>query len=200
MSQAETVVKRYIEQYIGNNRAAALLATTMGELGVGLFPIVDHITVRTTDVEARASEFIDLGFTLDEKIGRLEFDDWWAQVYRKPGLPAVFIDQAFSDERGDSSVIPRWVEHFGDRTLHHVAVLVEDIEVAIAALRSRGVEFSGSIVGEPGSDLRQIFSQPEDRGGEPFTVLELAERHNGYAGFSPPQADGLMRSSAPKRA
>jgi len=32
-------------------------------------------------------------------------------------------------------------------------------------------------------------------GGQPFSVLELAERHRGYQGFSPPQADSLMKST-----
>jgi len=44
--------------------------------------------------------------------------------------------------------------------------------------------------------LRQIFSAPELVDGQPFTVLELAERHRGYQGFLPPQADSLMRSTA----
>jgi hypothetical protein len=34
--------------------------------------------------------------------------------------------------------------------------------------------------------------------GQPFTVLELAERHRGYLGFLPPQADSLMKSTAPR--
>jgi len=34
--------------------------------------------------------------------------------------------------------------------------------------------------------------------GPPFTVLELAERHRGYQGLLPPQADSLMKSTAPK--
>ena len=43
--------------------------------------------------------------------------------------------------------------------------------------------------------LRQIFTQAEKREGEPFTVLELTERHFGFKGFSPPQAQGLMEST-----
>jgi hypothetical protein len=31
--------------------------------------------------------------------------------------------------------------------------------------------------------------------GQPFSVLELTERHRGYQGFSPPQADSLMKST-----
>lgn len=192
---AESAVRDYIARYVENNTVARLLRDQLETLGVGFLPLVDHITVRTTDVDERAKEFIDLGFTYDAAIGVLEFDDWWAKVYRRAGLPAIFIDQAFSGERGASSVIPRWVERFGDRMLHHVAVLVDDIEQAMQALEKQGVAFGGDIVGERGSRLRQIFSVPDMKNGEPFTVLELAERHDGYTGFLPPQADGLMRST-----
>jgi catechol 2,3-dioxygenase-like lactoylglutathione lyase family enzyme len=195
MSEAESVVRDYVAAYVANNRAATLVDRQLTDIGVGLLPLIDHITVRTTDVDVRAVEFLALGFEYDAQIGVLEFDDWWARVYRKAGLPAVFIDQAYGGERGQTSVIPRWVATFGDRILHHVALRVDDIERGMAALRAQGIEFGGDIVGERGSSLRQIFTRPDLRDGEAFTVLELAERHNGYAGFLPPQADGLMQST-----
>lgn len=192
---AEAVIRRYVDAYLANNAAARLVASRLDELGTGLLPIVDHITVRTTDVDVRAVEFLDLGFAFDPHIGVLEFADWWAKVYRKPGLPAVFIDQAYDGDRGHTSVIPKWVAAFGDRVLHHVAIRVDDIERAIARLGLQGIAFSDAIVGQRGSALRQIFTRAEMRDGEPFTVLELAERHDGYDGFLPPQADGLMQST-----
>jgi hypothetical protein len=36
---------------------------------------------------------------------------------------------------------------------------------------------------------------PEQINGKPFSVLELTERHRGYQGFSPPQANSLMQST-----
>jgi 4-hydroxyphenylpyruvate dioxygenase-like putative hemolysin len=88
------------------------------------------------------------------------------------------------------------VKAFGDKAFHHVAVRVEDIDVAMATLKDKGIVFAGAIVGERGGPLRQIFSAPETVNGQAFSVLELAERHRGYQGFSPPQADSLMKSSA----
>jgi hypothetical protein len=155
---------------------------------------MDHLTIRTTDIDLRAQEWVDLGYAYSET---LNFDDWYAKVYRLQGYPALFIDQAYPDERGRTSLIPAWVEGFGDNTFHHIAVRVEDIEVAIQQLEARGVSFAGSIIGDRGSDLRQIFSAAEQVNGKAFSVLELTERHRGYQGFSPPQADALMKSSAP---
>jgi 4-hydroxyphenylpyruvate dioxygenase-like putative hemolysin len=79
---------------------------------------------------------------------------------------------------------------------HHLAIRVQDIEAAIAKLKAKGVAFTGDIVGPRGGNLRQIFTAPELVDGHPFSVLELAERHEGYQGFSPPQADSLMRATA----
>ncbi|BFU91409.1 MAG: hypothetical protein NTAFB01_25960 [Nitrospira sp.] len=65
----------------------------------------------------------------------------------------------------------------------------------VARLQQNGVVFAGKIVGASGGPLRQIFSAPETIDGQPFSVLELAERHRGYQGFLPPQADSWMKSS-----
>jgi hypothetical protein len=82
--------------------------------------------------------------------------------------------------------------------LHHIAIRVPDIEAAKGELEAAGVQFSGAIVGPRGTRLRQIFTAAEVRDGQPFSVLELAER-NGYEGFVPEQADGLMQSSIVKK-
>lgn len=192
---AEARIARYVEEYLANNRAAATLNALLEEIGIGLRPLIDHITIRTTDVERRAEEFLSAGFIEDINLGIVEYDTWWAKVYRRPGLPAVFIDQAFEGERGAGCVIPQWVETFGDGLLHHIAVNVDDIEKSIAALEKRGIAFSGDITGERGSALRQIFTKPEMKHGIAFTVLELAERHWGYAGFRSLQANALMEST-----
>jgi len=76
-----------------------------------------------------------------------------------------------------------------------VAVRVEDIEQAIERMKAQGVAFVGQIVGARGGQLRQIFTEPEMVDAQPFSVLELTERHRGYQGFSPPQADSLMKST-----
>lgn len=195
---AEAVIQKYIHDFVGNNQAARLIQHELGRIGMGLRPLVDHITVRTLDLEKRSKEFLRLGFTWDRSLGRrgvIGYDDWWAKVYRKPGLPAVFIDQAFMGPRGRTSVIPPWVERFSDRILHHLAVLVEDIEEAVRMLRRRGVRFAGSIVGARREDLRQVFTAADEKKGYPFTVVEIIERHRGYAGFQPPHANRLMKSS-----
>lgn len=188
----DDLLERMVADYIAHNRAADILKTMLDQSGVGFSPVVDHVTIRTLEIDRGVEPFVTLGYAYDET---LQYDDWYAKVFRKVGYPALFVDQAYPDERGKTSIIPGWVDKFGDKVFHHVAVRVEDIEQAVARLQQKGVVFAGKIVGERGGHLRQIFSSPEMIDGQPFTVLELAERHRGYQGFLPPQADSLMKSS-----
>lgn len=193
--QTDIFFAEYISRFLSGNKAARCLANDLSNCGVGLMPLVDHCTLRTLDVNKRAEGLLPLGFSQDQTLGVLEFDNWWAKVYRKSGYPSLFVDQAFAGKRGELSLIPDWVHTHGDQGFHHIAILVEDIEHAIDKMKARGIEFSGQIVGSQNTDLRQIFTQPEIKKDKAFTVLELIERHNGYQGFLPPQADGLMESS-----
>ena len=188
----ERRLETLVGDYIRGNRAAAVLKADLDRAGTGFRPVIDHLTIRTRDIDRSAGEFLAAGYGFVE---RLDYDDWFAKVYHRPGFPPLLIDQAFPGERGRSSIIPAWVDRFGDDTLHHIAVLVEDIDTAIRRLREQGVNFAGEVIGERGGKLRQIFTAPEQRDGAPFSVLELTERHAGYLGFSPPQANALMRST-----
>lgn len=191
-SLLERAIDFYVHEYVAQNRAAQTAKAVLDAAGIGLKPLIDHITIRTRSIDRRAWEFVRLGYVYAET---LEYRDWYAKVYRAPGFPALFVDQAYDDERGKTSVIPNWVDEFGDRTLHHIALLAEDIEAAMGRLQRKGVTFAGSVIGEKGEVIRQIFSMPEQVREIPFSVLELIERHAGYQGFSPPQADALMQST-----
>jgi len=184
-----------IEKYLNENTTASILAESLEKCGVGVLPLIDHCTIRTHNVEKRSQIFLEQGFTYDQSIGVLEFDSWWAKVYRKPGWPTLFIDQAYTGKLGKNSVIPEWVNEHGDECFHHIAILVEEIETAMKVLKLKNIEFAGKIVGDPETDLRQVFTTPEIKNGKAYSVLELIERHNGYMGFLPPQANGLMEST-----
>ena len=189
-------VARLVEHYFRENEAARVALDLANRSGRPF--VIDHITVRTRRVDERAKEFQRLGFEYRDELIEYPDQGWWAKVYRKIGMPSVFIDQAYEDARGQKSLLPAWVDRFGDEVLHHIAIRVSDIEAAKAELERAGVPFSGEIVGARGTRLRQIFTAAEVRDGQPFSVLELAER-NGYDGFVPEQADGLMQSSVVKK-
>ncbi len=193
--ELDELIARMVGEFVLHNQTGKMLQAMLDEAGVGLTPVIDHVTLRTLDIDRRAEAFIALGYAYDET---LEYEDWYAKVYRKSGYPALFVDQAYAGDRGRTSIIFGWVQNFGDQVFHHIAVRVEDIERAVQQLKKKGIVFAGTIVGAQGGSLRQIFSSPEMVDGHPFSVLELAERHQGYQGFLPPQADSLMKSTAPR--
>ncbi len=144
-SNLQPTVLKFVDEYLSRNQAARTFAQGLNEIGVGLFPVIDHITIRTLNIDARAEEFVQLGYVYSET---LNYEDWWAKVYRIDGYPALFVDQAYDDERGKTSIIPGWVNTFGDNTLHHIAILVHDIEQAMDESKKRGIEFAGEVIGE----------------------------------------------------
>ncbi|MFQ5596440.1 MAG: hypothetical protein ACE5GK_00160 [Nitrospiria bacterium] len=191
-SFGDPVIDPLIAVYFQKNEAAQTFARIAGREG---WPFkIDHIALRCLNIDRRAAPFLAGGYVFEGETVEYPAQGWWAKIYRKPGLPALFVDQAYEDVRGQRSIIPHWVGIFGDTPLHHAAVLVEEIDRAITILQQAGVAFSGPVIGSPGSRLRQIFSAAEVRAGAAYTVLELTER-NGYDGFYADQANRLMQSS-----
>lgn len=186
----DDVICNYVDMYIRKNHAARTVRHALDELGIGLRPLIDHLSIRTHDVQERALEFEALGYSYDDRLGVLERDTWWAKVYRKPGFPPIYLDQAFTDQRGVDSPLRAWVDRFGDGQLHHVAINVNDIEHAVKQLQGLGLEFMGEITGERGGPFRQVYTVPEIVDNAKYSVLELVERRWGYAGFLSPMANG----------
>ncbi|MDR4469043.1 MAG: hypothetical protein MRJ68_12240 [Nitrospira sp.] len=112
------------------------------------------------DIDRGAEPFVKLGYDYDET---LQYDDWYAKVFRKVGYPALFVDQAYPDERGHTSIIPGWVKKFGDKVFHHVAVRVEDIELAVARLQEQGVVLPETSLENVAGHSGRFFCTGDDR-------------------------------------
>lgn len=189
-----------IVSYFENNKAARLYAEVCEEKNWEF--IVDHLTIRTYVVEDAAKEFEAMGWKFDT---RLDYKDqgWWANVYRHEKYPMMFVDQNYEDAPEDKKILKKWVDVFGDKDYHHIAVRLPqgvEIEEVISLLEQKGVVFPGKVTGAKGTRLRQIFSQAENKNGTPFSILELTQRGvdkngNVYEGLINEQADSLMKDS-----
>ncbi|MBI3591809.1 MAG: hypothetical protein HY094_10580 [Candidatus Melainabacteria bacterium] len=165
--------------------------------------VIDHLTVRTYSIDKAAEHYIKLGYKYDETITYGD-EGWYAKVYRHEKFPALFVDQSYDDAKSDQQIIKKWVDKFGDKEFHHIAVLLPqgvEIEEAIDYLKKKGVNFPGKVTGPKGTRLRQIFTQAEVIDNFPYSVLELAQRNKDpktgkyYTGFIHEQADSLMKDS-----
>jgi len=165
--------------------------------------ILDHLTVRTYNIDTASKRYEKFGYRYDEKID-YKAEGWYAKVYRHDKFPTLFIDQSYDDTSESQQIIKKWVDKFGDKEFHHIAVLLPqgvEIEEAIDSLKKKGVNFPGKITGPKGTRLRQIFTQAEVIDGYPYSVLELTQRNKDpksgkvYTGFIHEQADSLMKDS-----
>lgn len=199
--KADKAVYDRVVTYFEKNLAARKYAEVCEEKSWEI--IYDHLTVRTYDIDKAAKEFEALGFQFEERID-YKNEGWYAKVYRHPKYGAMFVDQNYDDAPEIKKIIKQWVNKFGDKEFHHIAIRLPkgvEIEEAIDALKKRGINFPGSITGQKGSRLRQIFSKAEFIDNEPFSVLELAQRNKDpktghiYEGFINEQADSLMKDS-----
>ena len=70
--------------------------------------VIDHITIRCFNIDRRAKPFLKTGYVYQDELVEYPDQGWWAKIYRKEGSPALFIDQAYEDDRGKSAIIPGW--------------------------------------------------------------------------------------------
>jgi hypothetical protein len=70
----ESLLRRTIDDFLRQNRSAQIIAEGLRVIGVGLWPVIDHLTFRTLDVEKRAQEFLKFKYTYDKELGILEYN------------------------------------------------------------------------------------------------------------------------------
>lgn len=69
----DEIISRMVTDYLAKNTAARILRDGLDEVGVGFWPVMDHLTIRTMDIDRRAEEWVELGYVYSET---LEFEDW----------------------------------------------------------------------------------------------------------------------------
>src|SRR5256885_11027459 len=87
--ELDALIARMIEDYVSRNRAAKVLRDSLDEAGGGFYPIADHLTLRTLNIDRRAGGFTRLGDGDSATVGD---EDWYTKVHRKLRVPAVLAD------------------------------------------------------------------------------------------------------------
>lgn len=197
----EKTIYEPIVIYFEKNLAARKYAEVCEEKGWDC--MLDHLTVRTYNIDKASEPYLKIEYKYDETVD-YKNEGWYAKVYRHSKYPSIFVDQTYNDASSDKQIIKKWVDRFGDKEYHHIAVLLPqgvEIEEAIDLLKKKGINFPGKITGPKGTQLRQIFTQAEVIDGFPYSVLELTQRNKDpktgkiYTGFITVQADSLMKDS-----
>ena len=119
MEAVDKFLRANCENYINSNKSALKVVGNIKQAGIGWFQLIDHVIFRIDNVEIKAKQLVDFGYS---HIDTLEFNNWWGNIYALKGRPLVFIDQAYEGEKGEGSLIKEWVNGFGDKIFHHIAI------------------------------------------------------------------------------
>ena len=125
---------------------------------------IDHLGIAVPQADAAARAFEVLGFTVEE-----------THVVPTEKVKAVFLPVGESqlellEPTGPTSAIAKFLE--GRKGLHHVCVLVDDIDAALAELKARGVALLDEAPRVGAGGCLVAFVHPRSAAG---VLLELKE-------------------------
>jgi methylmalonyl-CoA/ethylmalonyl-CoA epimerase len=125
---------------------------------------IDHLGIAVKDLAEAVKSYEALGFAVDAT------HDVPTEKVRTAFLPAGESHLELLEPTDPSSVIARFLEKRSG--LHHVCVLVEDIDAALAELKARGVPVLDETPRVGAGGCRVAFVHPRGAAG---VLLELKE-------------------------
>ena len=126
---------------------------------------IDHVGIAVASLDAALSAYRALGFELAET------QEVPTERVRAAFLPVGESRLELLEPADPDSVIARFLQKRSG--LHHVCVLVEDIEAALAELKQRGVELLDQAPRPGAGGSRVAFIHPRSAGG---VLLELKQK------------------------
>jgi methylmalonyl-CoA epimerase len=126
---------------------------------------IDHLGIAVASVDAALAAYRALGFELSET------HDVPTEKVRAAFLPVGESRLELLEPTDLDSVIARFLQKRSG--LHHVCVLVEDIEAALAELKQKGVELLDQQPRPGAGGSRVAFIHPRSAGG---VLLELKQK------------------------
>lgn len=125
---------------------------------------IDHLGIAVPSLDAAVAAYEALGFRVEAR------HDVPAEKVRTAFLPVGESQLELLEPTDPSSVVARFLEKRSG--LHHVCVLVDDIEAALAEMKGRGVPLLDEVPRTGAGGCRVAFVHPKGAAG---VLLELKE-------------------------
>lgn len=125
---------------------------------------IDHLGIAVPDLDAAVAAYRKLGFEVEAR------HEVPTEKVRTAFLPVGESHLELLEPTDPSSTIARFLEKRSG--LHHVCVLVGDLDAALAELKARGVELIDQSPRAGAGGCRVAFIHPRAAGG---LLLELKE-------------------------
>jgi methylmalonyl-CoA/ethylmalonyl-CoA epimerase len=186
-SGVDETVTRMADREIDPQTAAAAIVAALGlSAGPGS---IDHLGVAVPSLPEAVAAWTALGFSVRET------HDVPSEKVRAAFLPLGEARLELLEPTDSTSVIARFLEKRSG--LHHVCVLVEDLEATLAEMKTRGVELVDEVPRIGAGGCRVAFVHPRAATG---VLLELKERAKTSALWPPagPGGPAVRRPPAPR--
>ena len=144
---------------------AKLAALTVFEVS-RTFKAIDHVALAVSDLEGAVRTLKSFGFNEEERREIKGAATGMTSSVMIAGGVKIVILQGI----GAESQISRFIERYGVG-VHHLAVLVDDLQDAYQQLQAAGLDFQTDLIG--GEDLIQCFVKRDEGLG---IMIELIER------------------------
>jgi methylmalonyl-CoA/ethylmalonyl-CoA epimerase len=125
---------------------------------------IDHLGIAVPSLDAAVAAYEALGFRVEARL------DVPTEKVRTAFLPVGESHLELLEPTDPSSVIARFLEKRSG--LHHVCVLVDDVEAALAGMKARGVPLVDETPRVGAGGCRVAFVHPRGAAG---VLLELKE-------------------------
>lgn len=125
---------------------------------------IDHLGIAVPSLEAAIAAYEALGFRVEAR------HDVPTERVRTAFLPVGESHLELLEPTDDSSTVARFLEKRSG--VHHVCVLVDDLDAALRAMKSRGVPLLDETPRVGAGGCRVAFVHPKGAGG---VLIELKE-------------------------
>jgi methylmalonyl-CoA/ethylmalonyl-CoA epimerase len=154
----ERMARREVDPYTAATEIVERAGLERGSM------VVDHLGIAVPSLDEAVRAWEALGFSVDD------VHEVSSEKVKAAFLPAGEARLELLEPTDPGSVIARFLEKRSG--LHHVCVLVKDLDATLERLRGRGVELAGEAPREGAGGCRVAFVHPRSASG---VLLELKE-------------------------
>lgn len=170
-------INAYLKEFRAHYPVADAFLKSLSLVGVGVWPVADHLLFRVYDGAPKTEELLALGYKLKSKKVAHESRGSLITAYAQVSFPDILIETPSKKGVGEAS---QWIEKNNQQELAGLAIRVEEIESAVYFLEKQGVKFHYPIHGKTPEALRWIKMSISENDGASDSAFFLLERRGAW--------------------
>jgi len=170
-------INSYLEEFKSRYPVVEVFFKSLALVGVGIWPVVDHLLFRVYDGTEKTEELLSLGYVLKSKKVAHESRGSLITSYAQISFPDVLVETPAKKGVGDAA---NWIDKNSESELAGMAIRVEEIEKAVYFLEKQNIKFYYPIHGARSETLRWIKMVLKEAGDQSDSAFFLLERRGAW--------------------